>query len=539
MNTTLHLVAPAEPESGEAQAFADILAWSEDCPLWQRDALRRLCLKGELGAADFVLLEGICKGDATSDEPLRNEHIRDPQAAAATVTLRGISDVENVNALAEGQRLTFDKSGVTIIYGDNGSGKSGYARVLKKVCRARTPKDDTILPNIYATKLGPQKARIDFTVNGQNRDAAWTGDAAADPLLSSVSVFDSRTASVHADQTNDVAYTPFPMKVLEGLAQAAQEIKSRLTNEIKALEQQTPAALRQPGCSAETAVGQLITKLSGSTEPETVRTLAHLSDKETARLASLRADLADDPAKAARRLQALRTRLETAAASITALTVAASDEKAEALAALHVAHQTAAAAAATAATDLFAAEPLPQVGSEVWRALWEAARTYSEQQAYPGRPFPVTGDAARCVLCQQELDAEASTRLRSFEAFIKDQSKREEERARETYQTEHETLAKADIPIAEARSIVALCRDELNDQDLAHRLRQCLLIAKWRLRRILRTHGTNFAGLAPPVPAPNEAIATYTTDLEARATALAAEGSSDQRKKLETEYRES
>jgi hypothetical protein len=329
MNTTLHLVAPAEPESGEAQAFADILAWSEDCPVWQQDALRRLCLKGELGTDDVDVLEAICKGDAASAEPLGKKHIRDPQAAAATVSLRGISEVENVNALAEGQRLTFDKSGVTIIYGDNGSGKSGYARVLKKVCRARTPKDDTILSNIYATKVGPQKARIDFTVNGQNSDAAWTGDAAANPLLSSVSVFDSRTASVHVDQTNDVAYTPFPIKVLEGLAQAAQEIRSRLNTKIRALEDQTPAALRQPECSTETAVGQLITKLNGDTNPETVRTLALLSDKENARLASLRADLADDPVKAARRLQALKARLETAATSIAALTAVASDEKGE------------------------------------------------------------------------------------------------------------------------------------------------------------------------------------------------------------------
>jgi hypothetical protein len=34
--------------SSEAQALAHILAWSEEGPTWQRDALRRLCLKDEL-----------------------------------------------------------------------------------------------------------------------------------------------------------------------------------------------------------------------------------------------------------------------------------------------------------------------------------------------------------------------------------------------------------------------------------------------------------------------------------------------------------
>ena len=50
-----------------------------------------------------------------------------------------------MNALKEGERLTFGKTGLTVVYGDNGSGKSGYARILKKVCRARTPKGDMIL----------------------------------------------------------------------------------------------------------------------------------------------------------------------------------------------------------------------------------------------------------------------------------------------------------------------------------------------------------------------------------------------------------
>ena len=42
-----------EGAGSEAEALADILAWSKDCPDWQRDALRRLCVKGELDDADL------------------------------------------------------------------------------------------------------------------------------------------------------------------------------------------------------------------------------------------------------------------------------------------------------------------------------------------------------------------------------------------------------------------------------------------------------------------------------------------------------
>ena len=68
--------------------------------------------------------------------PLAADHIPDPDAAAMAVTLRAIRGAENVNALKPGERLTFDKAGLTVVYGDNGSGKSGYARILKKVSRA-------------------------------------------------------------------------------------------------------------------------------------------------------------------------------------------------------------------------------------------------------------------------------------------------------------------------------------------------------------------------------------------------------------------
>src|ERR1039457_4076661 len=228
--------------TNEAKAFADILSWSKECCPWQRDALRRLCL-GTITDNDVEELILLCKGESVKTVPLAAEHVRDAKSSRAIVNLSGIHSVENVNALAPGERLTFFKSGLTVVYGDNGSGKTGYIRILKKVCRARSPKDDKIVPNIYASKTGPQKAVMDFTANGENRNNAWINGQPGNPLLSSISVFDCQTANVHVDQTNDVAYTPFPMKVLEELAQLCLRIKQRLITEIETIRQQTPASL--------------------------------------------------------------------------------------------------------------------------------------------------------------------------------------------------------------------------------------------------------------------------------------------------------
>ena len=530
-----------EDTGSEAEALADILAWSKDCPEWQRDALRRLCVKGELEDADLDELTVMCKSKGKGSVPMTTDHIPDPETAATAVNLGAIHSAENVNALKSGERLTFDKVGLTIVYGDNGSGKSGYARILKWACRARMPrKGNRILPNIYAKKPGPQKAVIDFSANGHSRSQNWTADAPADPLLSSVSVFDSRTANVHVDEVNDVAYTPFPMRVLERLAGACQVISKRINAEIRELEQQTLEAIAKPKCHDGTLVGKLIAELNGKTKKQDVLDLATLDEKEKARHGTLKTDLGMDPAKMVRQIEALKNRLNAANTAFQALQNAVSDQPISRLTALYQAYRTSQTAATAVAGDLFADEPLTKIGSDVWRALWEAARRYSEQQAYPDAPFPVTGDGARCVLCQQELDAEAANRLARFEAFVKDETKRKEELAVAAYRAALDELTGADVPTAQIPVAVALIRDELNDDELARTVRRVAVTMKWRLRMIRRNHTK--ADDAGPFPGaeswPTDVVAGHSVSLSTRITALRAKNESEERKQMRAEFDE-
>jgi energy-coupling factor transporter ATP-binding protein EcfA2 len=198
--------------------------------------------------------------------------------------------------LAADQRLQFSANGITVVYGDNGSGKSGYTRILKQICRARDPKTATILPNIYGTQTGLLKAQVQFVAAGQNQTTEWIKDQTMERLLSSVSVFDSSTASIHVDVTNDVAYVPFPMALLSNLAEACKSIKNALQAEIDALTAQTPDSIKAPKCQSGTAVGKAIAALKSNTNPQTIETLETLSADDEKRLEQLQSDLANDPA---------------------------------------------------------------------------------------------------------------------------------------------------------------------------------------------------------------------------------------------------
>ena len=132
--------------------LAEILDWSEGRPDWQRDALLRLVLAGELEDDDIDSLTEICKsGYGLADEqemiPLGKEHLPTNGADTGRVNVDSIYYKRGVNALAEGQTLNFGP-GLTIVYGDNAAGKSGYTRILKSACRARGAED--ILGNVLS-----------------------------------------------------------------------------------------------------------------------------------------------------------------------------------------------------------------------------------------------------------------------------------------------------------------------------------------------------------------------------------------------------
>jgi hypothetical protein len=134
-------------------ALNDIVTWSagkHPLPDWQRDALQRLYAQQKLSASDVDELYVLCRqvhesleaGETNlTRQPLDASHVPANWNTGGVVALKSIGHAKSVNALADDQTLNFAEVGLTVVYGDNGAGKSGYGRVLKRVCRARDQED--------------------------------------------------------------------------------------------------------------------------------------------------------------------------------------------------------------------------------------------------------------------------------------------------------------------------------------------------------------------------------------------------------------
>ena len=526
--------------SNSEEALASILDWSYARPTWQRDALRRLCVTGELDERDLSELTDLCKRNGRGSRPLESTHIPDPGSAASTVRLRRISGVANVNALKPGEELSFNTNGLTVIYGDNGSGKSGYARVLKKACRSRSKSEERILPNIYAEEVGSSSATIDYKIDSQNHCQEWTADDEHATALLSVSVFDSSTASVHVDELNDVAYKPFPMRLLEDLADVCGDVGRRLREEIESLEQQRLEFIANPPCHSGTAVHQLIANLDSRTSESSVRSLAQLTAQDRLRLSTLESDLAGDTTAVVAQLDATRGRLEGIGERLIGLESAVSSSSVANLCQLYQEYVTARKASRVAAKISFGSEPLSGVGTDVWRMLWEAARKFSEEQVYPDTPFPVTDQEARCVLCHQVLESAAKDRLSRFDMFVRDETEQMEARKGSQYRVALNRLSESDVSYDDLVEIQNLVRGHYGDGRNTRAIRRSAIMFKWRIRAALRCHGDHIGSewLPPADSWPADIITKITADMANRVRAIQADDGSSERLQAQKEYQE-
>ena len=259
----------------------EILVWTQGIPAWQSDAISRLLAKQTLTPQDYEdlyallkLAHGIPDPKNRQPQPLTADQIPAKVKATTHIELRAIKNLLNVNAIAENQQLAVGSAGMTVIYGDNGSGKSGYSRVLKRACRARD-QSEPIHPNanLPGAKAGNAQASFDITIDGAVKEVTWHQGKEAPPELSSFAIFDAHCARAYLDSEDDFSYVPYGLEVFETLAKVCQQLKNSVEQEHK--QSAVDLAVFAP-LHGETAVGKLITGLSAKTTTAQIEALATL-----------------------------------------------------------------------------------------------------------------------------------------------------------------------------------------------------------------------------------------------------------------------
>lgn len=516
----------------EAAALSDILNWSLDRPGWFGDALRRLVTQDELAEEDYDALLRICIDPDAGFDPLSPDHVSAERLPDNPVSLLGIHEVRGVNALASQQELKFAPRGLNIVYGDNGSGKSGYVRILKHACRSRD-NHNLILNDVNETVAEQQSAQLHYLCGQSEETFDWSPDGDEHGDLPAISIFDSRSANMHLQEESDVAYIPYPMLLLQRLVSVADVLRERLSNEVDALRAQTPDALSNPDVDSDTEAGAFLCGLKASSKPAKLASLIALTDEDEKRITALQFDLQQDAEKAIASLRRKRARLLECVDEIEFLLRCASEDEVKALNNARADKDRKVEAAKMASEKLFAASPLPDIGGDTWKALWEAARSYSDAHAYPEQSFPSTSSDDLCVLCQQPLLQEAQDRWSTFEDFIKGTTKTDEINSRALHREKVQAATSAfpnfELWFARLRNL----REDFENPRLNQAVRQSLMSAARRLRDMQSDKAPSTCLNELPQDLINPIIA----DIDGRIRSLSADEDSTEKKALRLELR--
>lgn len=487
----------------------EIQKWSEGLPAWQQDAIARLFNKGKLDISDFDDLYSLLKSAHGINDPkgrvaskLAAGQVSAPQAANSVVRLAAIKNLRHVNALAEEQTLTFQTDGLTVIYGNNGSGKSGYSRALKRACRARD-RSESILPNakLAPNQVGKPEAEFDLIINGQPIPTKWIEGTPAIDALSSIAIFDSRCARAYLDDEGDFTYVPYGLDILEELAKACTKLKAMLDEE--GLKNAVNSGVYAHLANSSTAVGNLVAALSAKTKPADIEALAILSNDELVKRIEIEASLKEgNPKDKAQQLTLCSGRFANLAKRCSDKLAIVDEAAVTKLRSMIDASKTARSLADIAANQFKQAPgQLPGTGGTAWQELFEAARKFAAE-SHVGEEFPHLKPESQCPLCQQLL-GDAAERLVAFDTFIQQEAEKLARNRKAEAVEVFNVIVKSDLSIvmeAQLRTEIAAFDEGL--AKICDEFQAALLTRQDAIKKASGDGTWDFIGEEPASPAP-------------------------------------
>lgn len=392
-----------------------LIDWANGQDSWVRrlvgDVIASQRPISEEQATEFFELFLAEKG-LTGASPVMESELPYPQAGSAQsepVRLLSLSNVSGVNALSPGATISFNK-GLTILYGENGTGKTGYARILKRISAVQYPED--ILPDINSSATQMPQATIDYVLGDFHASIEWHNEVGVSPFTR-MSVFDSPSVNVRVDESLTYVFTPAEISLFSYVSDGIRAIQDRGSHALSELTTANPF-IRY--FDRGTAVYQEIEALGPASDLSSLKTLAALpvdAENERDRLerevAALRSDAASGMLAAHREVIRTLEHLEVLSQRAETFEIDRYNDAIVTLRTLRESYRR-------IREETFAPEELPGTPDDGWQRFVNSAAEYLEHLGTTH--YPQDGD--KCIYCRQPLDSSALSIVQRYATFLDD-----------------------------------------------------------------------------------------------------------------------
>lgn len=329
-----------------------------------------------------------------------------------SITVNKISSISGIGALNTTDPLEFTNN-INVIYGENGSGKSSYIKLLKNIFQSKG--SDNISSNIFVDEKQVSSAKITFTSGNEIKERQWTKGNDNDdlPLME---IYDTKTASIYVSNDNEVIYEPDLLTVFSKMVTIIDLISEKFKKDLN-LNKERILILSEPFMK-----DNIIRQFNNQTTKEKLleyKETIKWNNQSKSELDILNQSLeTSEPEKLKNKLVNTTALINEILNELKNLCNLFSDKNINDFLSKKQNFINKKRLSEDDAKKVFATSSLEGIGTESWRFLWEAAREYSLNMAYKHVDFPNISDHAHCVLCHQKLSDQAKERMSSFENYI-------------------------------------------------------------------------------------------------------------------------
>lgn len=410
---------------------------SKGKPGWWRYVLSRALEVGELSNVDYDSAYTLAKMEFGLDIMSQNYSVLTQNVNAIgyqdeeeETKLVSIGNVLNVSTLAPEKKIDFSLTGLTVIYGNNGAGKSSYTKILKNSCLTRG-EAPVLRNNIFESNIGIPSAEIEIKTNGVDDLIVWNSQLEPDQRLKSIRVFDSLSSIHYLSKADNLDYKPPALKLLDELVKVSEFIADKAKKE----ESAYIAINILPAMHIGTTPSKL--QITSNLRQEDVDSLC-ATQEDLSELQELRKEVLElnnnSPETLKARFQKRRLRAIPLQSFLQNLVDKLNQESMKLYKALNDKKEQAKQAASNLANVTFTDLPIANIGSEQWLIMWNAARNFihsiEQSKSFP----PVAGD--NCPTCLQEIDASTALRLSSFNEYLNSALQKEADIALDAWNAE-------------------------------------------------------------------------------------------------------
>lgn len=379
----------------------------------------------------FYLLENLGLREETEKLELSISH--NPNASddfKENLSFDSLTSVEGVNALTENQTIELT-SNLTIIYGANGAGKSGYVRLLKNVFYSKDKKG--ILPNINIDSgHKPIAATFNFSSDGSSIPLKYPGNE-GNGVFNQFAVFDGDIGKKHLSVRNDFSFRPAGLQLFNEFNSALEKLNSRLNNEIQTKNTANPFA-DDDIFQGESEIKTFLSQFSHNSKLEELKAHIPYTDDEKVRKVQLDKQYDDlkialaQKDKALKELKSIKTQLEARKKNLETFNLWFAKEQLNKVVNAITDCKSKEEIAQKEGVEKFNTDKIQNVGSIEWKQFIGAAEKFAATQSE--NEFPRIGD--NCLLCQQPINDDAPKNLiSSYWAYLKSVAEQEAKTANE------------------------------------------------------------------------------------------------------------